>query len=66
MHLNIFAFAIPLFLGLMGLEYLIAKRLGKSYFRFGWSISSLNIGIAERLLDTFTVGIFYFFCKNLA
>ncbi|SFE26056.1 Sterol desaturase/sphingolipid hydroxylase, fatty acid hydroxylase superfamily [Chitinophaga sp. CF118] len=54
------AWAIPLFLGLMGIEYLVARKTGKNYFGFSNTISNINIGIAERLLDTFTVGIFYF------
>ncbi|GAB3784688.1 hypothetical protein GCM10028818_44840 [Spirosoma horti] len=43
----------------MGLEYLMAKRQGKSYFRFNNSVANLNVGIAERFLDTFTTGAFY-------
>jgi sterol desaturase/sphingolipid hydroxylase (fatty acid hydroxylase superfamily) len=54
------AWAVPLFLGLMGIEYLVARKTGKNYFGFSSTISNINIGIAERLLDTFTVGIFYF------
>ncbi|MFD2572859.1 sterol desaturase family protein [Spirosoma soli] len=60
MHLNWLAFAIPLFLFFMGLEYLVAHWQKKKYFRFNNSIANLNVGIAERLLDTFTVGAFYF------
>ncbi|GAB4027552.1 sterol desaturase family protein [Spirosoma koreense] len=60
MVLNWLAFAVPLFLGLMGLEYLVAKWQKKSYFRFDTSVANLNVGIAERLLDSFTVGGFYF------
>jgi sterol desaturase/sphingolipid hydroxylase (fatty acid hydroxylase superfamily) len=59
------AWAVPLFLGLMGLEYLVARKTGKNYFGFASSISNLNVGIAERLLDTFTVGIFYFVYEYL-
>lgn len=59
------AWAVPLFLGLMGLEYLVARKTGKNYFGFASSISNLNVGIAERLLDTFTVGIFYFVYETL-
>ena len=54
------AWAVPLFLGLMGIEYLVARKTGKNYFGFSSSVSNMNIGIAERLLDTFTVGVFYF------
>jgi len=54
------AWAIPLFLGLMVIEYLVAKKTGKNYFGFAESVSNINVGIAERLFDTFTVGLFYF------
>ncbi|WP_143308052.1 sterol desaturase family protein [Chitinophaga vietnamensis] len=60
MHLNYLAFAVPFFLAFIGLEYLVSTKKGKRYFRFNDSISNLSIGIAERLADTFTVGIFYF------
>ncbi|MVM35914.1 sterol desaturase [Spirosoma sp. HMF4905] len=60
MQFNWLAFAVPLFLFFMGVEYLVAKRQKKSYFQFNNSIANLNVGIAERLLDSFTVGVFYF------
>ncbi|GAB3994455.1 sterol desaturase family protein [Spirosoma daeguense] len=60
MHVNWLAFAVPMFLLFMGAEYLIAKWQKKSFFRFNNSVANLNVGIAERLLDTFTVGAFYF------
>ncbi|WP_254639874.1 sterol desaturase family protein [Chitinophaga sp. GbtcB8] len=60
MHLNHMAWAIPLFLLLMGIEYGVARKKGWGYFSFSTSISNLNVGVAERLLDTFTIGIFYF------
>ncbi|ASZ14834.1 sterol desaturase [Chitinophaga sp. MD30] len=60
MHLNYMAWALPLFLALMGVEYLYARKTGKRYFSLTGSISNINVGIAERLLDTFTVGVFYF------
>jgi alkylglycerol monooxygenase len=60
MHLNHMAWAIPLFLLFIGIEYWVARKKGWKYFTFSNSITNLNVGIAERLLDTFTVGIFYF------
>ncbi|NIG52104.1 sterol desaturase family protein [Chitinophaga sp. Cy-1792] len=60
MHLNYLAFAVPLFLTFMGLEYLVASKQGKTYFRFNDSVMNICVGIAERLSDTFTVGLFYF------
>ncbi|UFH53999.1 sterol desaturase family protein [Spirosoma sp. KNUC1025] len=65
MHFNWLAFAVPLFLSLIGLEYLVAKRQHKSYFRFNNTVANLNVGIAERLLDSFTVGAFYFVYEYL-
>ncbi|KAA2245336.1 sterol desaturase family protein [Chitinophaga agrisoli] len=60
MQLNHMAWAIPVFLLLMGIEYWVARKKGKKYFSFSTSITNLHVGIAERLLDTFTVGAFYF------
>jgi len=59
-HLNYLAFAVPLFLAFMGLEYLVASKQGKTYFRFNDTVLNISVGIAERLADTFTVGLFYF------
>lgn len=59
------ALAVPLFLAFMGIEYLVALKTGKNYFGFSNSIGNISIGIAERLLDTFTVGIFYFLYESL-
>ncbi|WP_249219421.1 sterol desaturase family protein [Chitinophaga sp. HK235] len=60
MHLNYLALAVPLFLTFMGLEYLVAQKKGKRYFKFNDTVANISVGIAERLLDTFTVGLFYF------
>jgi alkylglycerol monooxygenase len=60
MELNWMAIAVPFFLFFMGLEYLVSKWQKKDYFRFNNSVANINVGIAERLLDTFTVGAFYF------
>jgi sterol desaturase/sphingolipid hydroxylase (fatty acid hydroxylase superfamily) len=49
----------------MGLEYLFARLKKKNYFNFNSSIANINVGIAERLLDTFTVGAFYYFYQYL-
>jgi alkylglycerol monooxygenase len=58
--LNWMALAVPFFLFFMGLEYLVSKWQKKDYFQFNNSVANINVGIAERLLDTFTVGAFYF------
>jgi sterol desaturase/sphingolipid hydroxylase (fatty acid hydroxylase superfamily) len=49
-----------MFLLFMGIEYYVAKKKGKHYFRFGHSVANLNVGIAERLLDVFTTGVFFY------
>ncbi|RFS23957.1 sterol desaturase family protein [Chitinophaga silvatica] len=60
MHLNYLALAVPFFLVFIGLEYLISQKQGKRYFKFNDSVTNLSIGIFERLLDVFTVGMFYY------
>lgn len=60
MNINIFAFAVPLFLFFIALEYFISRKTGKKYFHFNETIANLNVGIAERLIDLFTAGGFYF------
>lgn len=60
MHLNIIAFAIPLFVTLMLLEYYFSIRLQKQVFNFAEAVANINVGIAERLADLFTTGLFYF------
>lgn len=60
---SLIAFAIPLFLFFMGLEYWYAKRKGRSFFQFAESVANINVGIAERLLDVFTMVPFFYFFK---
>jgi sterol desaturase/sphingolipid hydroxylase (fatty acid hydroxylase superfamily) len=60
MHINWLAFAVPFFLFFIGLEYIVSKWQKKTYFSFNNSVANLNVGIAERLIDSFTVGVFYF------
>ena len=60
MKINYIAFAIPLFLFFIGLEYLYSKRKGKNFFQYAESVANLNVGIAERLLDVFMTGVFFF------
>lgn len=62
MEINIIAFAVPLFTFLMVLEYLLSlKKQRKNIFQFDEVIANLNTGIAERLCDLFTTGLFFFF-----
>ena len=60
MQLNYLAFAIPLFLFFIGLEYWYSRKKGKNLFHFAESVANLNVGIAERLLDVFMTGVFFF------
>jgi alkylglycerol monooxygenase len=60
MKLNYLALAVPLFMLFIGLEYYYSKRKGKNFFQYAQSVANLNIGIAERLLDIFTTGLFFF------
>lgn len=55
------AFAVPFFLFFIGVEYLFARyRKQGRFYQFNSTIVNLSVGVAERLLDTFTVGLFYF------
>ena len=65
MVINYLALAVPFFLLFIGVEYYVAKKQGKPYFKFNSSIANINVGIAERLIDLFTAGGFYFFYDYL-
>jgi alkylglycerol monooxygenase len=60
MQLNIIAFAVPLFLSLMALEYYYSRRKGLEVYHFQDFITNISIGVGERLADLFTTGIFFF------
>jgi alkylglycerol monooxygenase len=59
------AFAIPFFLFFMGWEYWYSKKKGKNFFQFAESIANLNVGIAERLMDVFTIVPFFYFFEYI-
>lgn len=62
MQFNYLAFAVPLFTGLMLLEYYVGvKRKKEHLFSFDEAVANINVGIAERLTDLFTTGLFYYF-----
>ncbi len=65
MKWNLLAFAIPLFLFFIWLEYYLSKRKGKNYFQYAESVANINVGIAERLLDLFTTGLFFYWFQYL-
>jgi alkylglycerol monooxygenase len=60
MKINYIAFGVPLFLFFIGLEYYYSKKRGKNFFQYAESVANLNVGIAERLLDLFTTGLFIY------
>ncbi|MET0635561.1 MAG: sterol desaturase family protein [Chitinophagaceae bacterium] len=60
MHWNFIGLAVPLFLFFIGLEYYISKKQGKNFYQYAESIANLNVGIAERLMDVFVTGLFFF------
>lgn len=59
MSLNLLAFVVPGFVLLMLLEYAVSKRRRREVFQFNEVVANLNVGIAERLSDLFTTGLFY-------
>lgn len=65
MNLNYMALAVPVFLFFIGLEYFVSKKLGRQVFNFTSSITNMNVGVAERLIDMFTAASFYFFYEYL-
>ena len=65
MHHSYLAFAIPLFLFFIGLEYYYSKKKNKNFFHFAESVANLNVGIAERLTDVFTIVPFYYFFEYI-
>lgn len=63
MKINYIAFAVPLFLLFMAWEYLYSKKRGKNFFQYAESVANINVGIAERLMDVFVTGLFFYFFK---
>jgi alkylglycerol monooxygenase len=59
MEYNILAFAIPLFLVFMLLEYYVSRQKKLKLFDLHRSIANVSIGILERLTDILTVAVFY-------
>jgi sterol desaturase/sphingolipid hydroxylase (fatty acid hydroxylase superfamily) len=60
MKLNLLALAVPFFVFFMTLEFFIARHKKLPYFNLHNSIANISIGIAERLLDVWVTGIFFF------
>ncbi len=60
MKWNFIGLAVPLFLFFIALEYYVSRKKGKNLFQYAESIANLNVGIAERLMDLFVTGLFFF------
>jgi alkylglycerol monooxygenase len=60
MHINYLAFSIPFFVSIMLAEYYFSRKQKQKLFSFEEVVANLNVGIAERLSDLFTTGLFYF------
>jgi hypothetical protein len=58
MHLNLIAFAVPLFTALMAAEFWLARNQRTRIYHFAEVIANLNVGIGERLADMLTTGVF--------
>lgn len=56
MQVNLIALAIPAFFGLIGVEYWIARRRGKHYYRFNDAIADLNCGVSSQVVGLFMKG----------
>lgn len=65
MQFNIIAFAVPFFLFFIGLEYWYCRKKGLDHFHFAEAVANLNVGIAERLSDVFTTGLFFYVFKYI-
>ncbi|MCD8740120.1 sterol desaturase family protein [Mucilaginibacter roseus] len=59
MKYNILAFAVPLFVVFMLLEYFVAKQKKLKLFDLHRSIANVSIGILERLTDVLAAAVFY-------
>ncbi|BAV09005.1 Sterol desaturase/sphingolipid hydroxylase, fatty acid hydroxylase superfamily [Filimonas lacunae] len=60
MGINVIGLAVPFFLFFIGLEYWHCRKKGLNHHSFAESIANLNVGIAERLTDVFTTGLFFY------
>ena len=67
--LNPIVYAIPVFFGLMGAEWLLAHRRGVRAFRLGDTVSSVGLGAISQVTGLFSkainLGIYVFVYENL-
>ncbi|MBZ5856184.1 sterol desaturase family protein [Flavihumibacter profundi] len=59
MQINWIAFVVPVFAGLIWLEFMLGQKRKESLHHFGESVANINVGIAERLTDIYVAGFFY-------
>ncbi|MDO6737315.1 sterol desaturase family protein [Wenyingzhuangia sp. 2_MG-2023] len=57
--------AIAVVMFVLGTEYLIARRKGKTIFRFENTIANISMGIFDRIAGVFMVPIIYFYFHYL-
>lgn len=65
MKFNLLAFAVPFFVLFMIIEFLVARKKKLPYFNLHHSVANVSIGIAERLLDVWVTGAFFFFYDHI-
>ncbi|MFM2360737.1 MAG: hypothetical protein RLY16_2730 [Bacteroidota bacterium] len=58
MKFNLLAFAVPIAVAFILIEYQIGKRRNKDLFQLNEAVANLNVGIAERITDLFVGGLF--------
>jgi len=58
--MSMIAFIIPSVLFVIVIEILIANRLHKKVYHYKSTVVSLSIGAAERLLNVWIMGVYYF------
>lgn len=66
----VITFATPVFFGLIGLEWLVARLRGRQAYRAHDAISSIGLGVMSQLAGVFlkllTVGVYAWCAKHLA
>ena len=65
MHLNWMALSVPVFATCIALEYYFSVKREKKVFQFEETVSNMNVGIAERICDLFTTGLFFYYFDYL-
>jgi sterol desaturase/sphingolipid hydroxylase (fatty acid hydroxylase superfamily) len=67
---TVITFATPVFFGLIGLEWLVARRRGRPAYRAHDAISSIGLGVMSQLAGVFlkllTVGVYAWIAQHAA